>query len=482
MTNHATRPNRVRRRGERSSARCRQGARASVAQAFQSVYLWGAGGCSTARITRWIGFLFLSTFVVPCVVSGEGEPLKKTDVGELIRRLDSPTLSERSQAERQILDLGPAALPLLPASELIESVSARESVRRIRTQLERQAARESSRASRVTLEGLFPVDEVLREIQKQTANSISLESPASDARPKTVKIAWNQATFWECLDDFCKQGNFQWNFSPDTPSIVVSDSAVNSREQLTRQRVGPFRIAIVEAERRPIVGQSEQQLVRVRGQLAIEPRLRPLFLATAAADLQATANDGRSLAPWNPDARYEHPVGDGGRDVPLQWDFSLSAPADISEISIRGRIHCQIAASTERIVFDQTSMARGTVRRRGGVTVRLKDVAFEADKSDGINAQVGVSVTYDSGGPAFESHRTWIFHNAVYLETKGGIRTSFTSFETTQQSNGAVGVDYFWSSLAKPQDQYRFVYEAPTLIINVPVEIDLKKIPVTSPD
>ena len=25
---------------------------------------------------------------------------------------------------------------------------------------------------------------------------------------------------------------------------------------------------------------------------------------------------------------------------------------------------------------------------------------------------------YGTSGPAFESHRTWMFHNAVYLETE----------------------------------------------------------------
>ena len=104
---------------------------------------------------------------------------------------------------------------------------------------------------------------------------------------------------------------------------------------------------------------------------------------------------------------------------------------------------------------------------------------MESADSSGLNAEIGLSVSYDTGGPAFESHRTWIFHNAAYLETKGGVKTSFTNFETTQQSDGAVGVTYFWSKLAEPREQYRFVYEAPTLIINVPVEIDLSKIPVT---
>jgi hypothetical protein len=54
----------------------------------------------------------------------------------------------------------------------------------------------------------------------------------------------------------------------------------------------------------------------------------------------------------------------------------------------------------------------------------------------------------------------------------------FTDFETTQQSDGAVAVDYRWRKLPAPANQYRFVYEAPTLILDLPIEVELQEIPV----
>ena len=136
----------------------------------------------------WVGLVLACCLANSFLASAQDEPLKKQTVDELIRLLDAPTLSERSQAERRILDLGPAALPMLPSPELIESVSARESVRRIRSQLERRAARESSRASVVTLTGDFPIDQLLQEIQKQTGNQISLENLQSDSKPKIMHV------------------------------------------------------------------------------------------------------------------------------------------------------------------------------------------------------------------------------------------------------------------------------------------------------
>jgi hypothetical protein len=71
-----------------------------------------------------------------------------------------------------------------------------------------------------------------------------------------------------------------------------------------------------------------------------------------------------------------------------------------------------------------------------------------------------------------------MFHNAVYLEEESGKRIDYTDFDTSLQVNGAVGVDYRWDQLPGPATRYRFVYEAPTLIVDLPLEVDLKGIPI----
>ena len=54
---------------------------------------------------------------------------------------------------------------------------------------------------------------------------------------------------------------------------------------------------------------------------------------------------------------------------------------------------------------------------------------------------VQIAVSYETGGPAFESHRTWIYHNRVYLETKTGTRIERSkSFTTELQADGGVAV------------------------------------------
>ncbi|MDB5347591.1 MAG: hypothetical protein JWP89_5968 [Schlesneria sp.] len=401
----------------------------------------------------------------------------RTSVESLIKQLDAPVLVDRTKAERGLLDLGPEGLKYFPAPELTPSASVRESLKRIRVQLERRAARESANASLVRYSGRATVGEVLSEITRQTRNRVELGGAIRPLVDTTISVDWDSRPFWECLDEICDVLKTRAVFDPQLGVLVLRPREATDRKELAVQHAGPYRLAILAAEVRPIVGNSANQLLRISGKLSLEPRLRPLFLHFAAADLVAMVGDLR-LEPWNPAATYELPAGDAGREVPVQFDFLMPNATTPQEVTLVGRISVQLAAATERIVFDQTSQTAGAARRRGGVTVRLREIKFEGPPDGNVQAEIKVNVAYDTGGPAFESHRTWMFHNAVYFENQAGKRFDFTDYDTTLQSNGAVGVDYRWEQLAGPVTQYHFVYEAPTLIVDLPLEIKLDKLPI----
>ena len=140
-----------------------------------------------------------------------------------------------------------------------------------------------------------------------------------------------------------------------------------------------------------------------------------------------------------------------------------------------------MAADSEEITFTNLAKSIGAARRRGGVTVTLGDVEFEADKnnSNRHSAVVRVTVHYDTGGPAFESHRTWIFHNRVFLEDANGRRIKRgNQYRTDLQTDGGVMVEYNFDNLARDKGDYNFTYVAPTLIIDVPIRFQFKTLPV----
>ena len=427
--------------------------------------------------------LSITAVVTERAWSADGPSTKvelRVAVEALLKQLDSQTLSERVHAERALLDLGPEALTFLPPPELTPSVSVREGVKRIRIQLERRAARESAQASFVHLTGDVTVAALLKELAAQTRNRVELGADAQSLANQTLQVAYDNRPFWECLDDMCQRLKLSATFDVQRGVLRLQAASSKLPVELAVQRGGPFRLAIHSAEVRPIVGNETHRLLRISGKVGLEPRLRPLFLHFVAQDMTATTTDGLRLEPWNPAASYELPVGDAGREVPLQLDYLIPRGEARAAVNLRGRLSVQLAAGTERIVFDRTSQTAGTARRRGGVTVRLREVTFEPLDGEQLLAQIKVTVGYDAGGPAFESHRTWMFHNAVYFEDAAHRRSDFTDYDTLLQSNGAVGVDYRWERLAGPATQYQFVYEAPTLILDLPLDVRLDAVPITA--
>lgn len=401
----------------------------------------------------------------------------RASVETLVQQLDARTLADRTQAERGLLDLGPEVLKYFPAPELTPSVAVREALKRIRVQLERRAARESAQASLVRFTGSSTVAGLLSVLEAQTRNRVELNEQAQAKSRQTLRVESENRPFWECLDEVCDQLKLRYDFDDQRGALRLRPRLPADPPELVVQRSGPFRLAIDSAEIRPILGNSSDRLIRISGHVRLEPRLRPLFLHFAAADVAAVASR-RRLEPWNKAATYELPVNDAGRKVPVQFDYILPAGDDPRSVSLLGRLSVQLAAATERIVFDQTAQSPGTARRRGGVTARLRGVSFEPASDGKLNAEIKVAVNYDAGGPAFESHRTWMFHNAVYFENDAGTRFDFKDYDTTLQANGAVGVNYRWDQLPGPATQYHFVYEAPTLILDLPMDVRLDSVPV----
>jgi len=113
----------------------------------------------------------------------------------------------------------------------------------------------------------------------------------------------------------------------------------------------------------------------------------------------------------------------------------------MSCISVRGRLRCEIAAATERIVFDQKSLLRGTSRRRGGVTVRIRDVHCETVDNQRPNCEIGLSsvtIRQVRRLNRIEPGFSIIRHTLNEI----GVKTNFIDFNVTRQTDGAIAVDY----------------------------------------
>ena len=403
----------------------------------------------------------------------------QAEVRSRLTDLDANQRTRRQQAEKELLDLGPAILGLLPPPELLPNQEVRAAVARIRVLLERRKAQESVQATLVAIPSKkLTLGEWLKQIESQSANPLDVSAIPAEVLQSHIAHAAQPTPFWKLLDETLKEKHLRYRLAADSSVLkLVPATDRNADAPWSVTAAGPFRVAVEWVRPRRVTGDDQTQRLRTELAVTPEPRLRALFLKLAARDFQATGPGGKIFPAADAAAQYDLPLGEGGRHV--RWNLDFAAPggltdADLFPLKIEGRAAMQIAAGSEHIRFTDLVAGEGTARRRGGVTVTVQKIMVKKLENGTQSVSIKVLVVYDSGGPAFESHRTWIFHNQVYLDRHAGEPVALNGgFDTNLQANGSVGVTYRFEGLTGALQDYQFVYVAPTLIVDVPFEFRL---------
>ncbi|MGE4001982.1 MAG: hypothetical protein AB7I48_17390 [Planctomycetaceae bacterium] len=421
----------------------------------------------------------------------EAERAAKESVRRLIEQLDVDSLSERVAAERELLELGPDILPHLPAVGALSTPAAEDAVRRIRERLERAQAERSVLPSRVTLFGAHALREILEQVQAQTGNAVSVTSLPDDWLGRVIPCKWEGATFWECLESIDRQQDVAVRFHPQDGLLeVVPETAIDEPPVRTAS-FGAFLVTVRSVTRRPDFTDRKCNVIRVRYDVAAEPRLRPLFVRVNDADFRLTAvaeaaNDAEpkdaTAAPLSQEARRERPADRPG-PVPLSTDFVVPRSWSSHTVHMTGRVEIELASDREAITFRDLGTAEHIIRRRGEVTVTLDKAKFTTESADGPRAvRVDMRVAYDQAGPAFESHRTWVYHNDAFLRLSDESQQwTHNGFDTIAEAEAAVKLSYRFDDVPASPESLEFVYVAPTLVLAVPLQIELADLPVEDP-
>lgn len=403
----------------------------------------------------------------------------RKQVTQLIRQLDDNQRMVRQQAELTLVKLGKPVLSLLPAPELVASQSVREALQRVRLQIEQHAARDSIKASRIQLEGQYSLQQILQAITRQTDNQLDWTLLPDELLQQKKKVDFAEAPFWKAIDELSSTFSLTYRINGPRDQLQFQQQAASSAAAEPRPPVcynGPFRISVDQLHCRPLAGSDDRELLRITFQIQVEPRLRPLFLSYAASRLKAEDATGKALPPFNPSAKYELPLGEGGKNLKFTMQWILKRSQRPKAVQINGNLEMELAAETLPITFRGLSQSQGAIRRRGNVSVELVEV--ERDKlPDSQNLTVRIALSYDYGGPAFESHRTWIYHNRAYLQDARGKKFWLNgSSQTTLESTGKIGVLYRFTGLPASAEPEEFTYLAPTLITAAPIALRFEKL------
>lgn len=397
-------------------------------------------------------------------------------VADLVAMLGSPRRTERRDGEQRLLELGPKALAHLPPTSQLESAAEREAVRRIRRELELRAAKDSIRASRVTFAGRVTLRDFLDEVTRRTGNEFDVQGLGEERLSTSQTVDVRSEPFWNVVDEYLPSFGVRFDDQAESEAVTLVDGAASDA---TVSYFESFRIKMLPLRRRPLYGDDDHDLLRASVVVHAEPRLRPLFARYRGDSLRVQTSAATALAPLSPTATLETPVS--GRRIAPRWDVRVPSGDTPRTASVRGAIVLTVAAGEEVIRFPTFDQTRNVSRRRGGVVVRTQSAELGEPNDEGRGAIVRTTVSYDDGGPAFESHRTWVFYNDAKLEDARGREIAPDGPPTVQLSeDGTVAVTYTFGGLRGTAADYRFVYVAPTLVVDVPIPFARDDVPVES--
>jgi hypothetical protein len=419
---------------------------------------------------RWIAMVLSG---VTIAALGAPPTELRDQVAAAIAGLSSPRLVERKKAEGRLKELGPIALPHLPPPDLVDSVAAREALRRIRIHLEQQSAEDSLKPTLVKVSGELTAAEIAKELERQARVTITFSEQLSPTRTRRPVDEPSQP-FWRLLDSAAAQAGGHWDFAPVPGSIRIELAGADPSEFPTARdwRTTPesFVVRSLAIDTRPL---QADRLLRVRLGIAAEPRLRPLFFEFAANSIAATTlAPDESLTCWNPSARYEVAAGTASREWPLTVEYVIPKSNKAATVSLKGEVRALVATGRETIEFEDWWKGRRTWLRRGGATATLGRVRITRNSDETENADVEITLTYDTDAPPLESHQRWVLHQAASLRIANGQLVPFTRSEVSEEQSGGMSVRYTFERVPDCR-KTTLVYEPATALLSIPVRFEI---------
>ena len=399
-------------------------------------------------------------------------------VATLIEKLDAPKAEARDSAEQSLIKLGPKILPLLP-DEAKDKAERSMRVDRIKKAIRESMDQVNLGASKVTIRGQgIRLTEALKQLQSQSGNLVTdvREQMGAEATNSQLDLEIVDKTFFEAVEEIAAKAGLSINAFTGDGSIGLAAGAMPGAAMPANgapiQRPGPYRVILKQ------VGslrdfQTGTATTTVQLEVGWEPRLRPMLLTLKGEGIEVVDDKGRKVAVSAADM--------GTTDLPLrpenpaaELNLTLMAPErdalKLASVKVKGEI--TVPAGLRSFKFDNLAR-RDVVVKQGDIAVTL-----ESTEVDEQVWKVNVLAAYPEGGPAFESYRQGLFNNRLWLQKADGSRFEHNGgFSNTASADGKLGFEYlFVDAPGRPSD-YALVYETPSKVLTIPLEVEFKDVP-----
>jgi hypothetical protein len=422
--------------------------------------------------------VLISLLTAATVVVAQAEVVSKTDlgalVGDLVRQLNDERLDQREAAEKELVELGPPALPHLPAMRRDMSPEVKARLERVRIRLERTSSEAATRAAIVTMKGEMSLSKALAELERQTGNRlVDFRSRLGQVQTDPeVSLDFENADYWTVVDELLDKADLTlYSYSgPNSLGIASREEGQLAAKDRASHK-GLFRFEATRIQAIRDLKNPANQVLRLTMEVTWEPRMSPIALTQPLDSLTALDEEGGTITPESNrgalEAAVQTTVGAIEMDIPLMLpDRRIRRIA-----SLRGTMQALLPGRAAEFRFEDIQDAQDLEQRKAGSAVVLETV-----RRNGAVYDVRIRVRFDDASGALESHRGWIYSNEAYLIGPDGTRVDHAGFETTsQQFNNEIGVSYKFP-LADGPDGYALVYKSPASIVKLPVEYELKDI------
>ncbi len=397
-------------------------------------------------------------------------------MAELELQLESASIPDRDAAEKEILSFGIAALDFLPAISNSTSPDMRERLSRIRQLLEVQLVTAITQPSLVDLRGELDIHKALEQIVKQSGNQVELLE-GLDIGDRKVSTDWGALPFWESMD------RLQNQFEMDIDRYGGGPGKLTLTHRISPQPVAGIRtvpaivtysntlrmeITRLEVARNFLSPEHSGTLLDMS--IRWEPRLSPIAFDLKYSSLKVIDEFDVEVAVENPERVFSAMVQPEIPEVECRLRLPIMERQIETIKSFSGTIETILAGRMETFEFkDITKLPENTALQKADATV-----TFEGrGKIDDLQT-VRLALSFSQENKALESHRSWAFRNPVVLKTPGGELIEPIGFETYQQTNESLGIQYLFIEIPEGST---LVYQTPAAIVKVEIPFKFLGIP-----
>lgn len=388
-------------------------------------------------------------------------------VAELVEDLDADRLAQRQQAERDLIEIGVVALPLLPEIDNRFSAEAQQRLRRVRHALEQRQAEAEAEPRIVHLDMVTSLDEALTAITDQAG--VPFEIPRGGDTP--LQLSLGPLPFWQALDRVLDAAAMDVNFysgDREELAIVARDPRRGLRTD-TAAYAGVYRLEATATTSRRDFRSPALSRLSVAVEIAWEPRLTPIALHLPLESVTARLDEGGELKP----DKGQIDIAASGHLPFAQFNLPLPLPGGHPKRieTLRGTLRALLPSAREHFRIDLTDLPEAETV--GDLILVVEDV-----RKNGALHEVRVEVAFAEAANAFESHRQWIFDNPAYVTDAEGERLEHLGYQVYRQTSSALGISYMFD-LGDEPDGHIFHYETPVAIIpnDVPFELTDIRLP-----